>query len=41
MNNQFFTPHFSLLELTVSRTTRKHNMANVPGPEEVAKLSRL
>ena len=39
--NQIFTPHFTLQEMTESRTAKKHGIANVPPPEAVENLRRL
>lgn len=33
--------HFSLAEMTVSRTAARMGMNNTPGPEEMANLRRL
>lgn len=40
-NNIFLTPHFSLLELTESRTAKKHGIENNPPAEAVENLKRL
>ena len=39
--NQFLTPHFTLLEMTESRTAKKHGIVNEPPPEAVENLRRL
>ena len=39
--NQILTPHFTLQEMTESRTAKKHGIANVPPPEVVENLRRL
>lgn len=39
--NQILTPHFTLQEMTESRTAKKHDIANVPPPEAVENLRRL
>ena len=41
LNNQLLTPHFTLLELTESRTAKKHGIVNVPSELEVENLRRL
>lgn len=40
-NNKMLTPHFSLLEMTESRTAKKHGIGNVPSEIEVENLRRL
>lgn len=39
--NKFLTPHFTLLEMTESRTAKKHGIDNRPTPEVVENLRRL
>ena len=40
-DNIFLTPHFSILEMTESRTARMHGIENTPPREAVANLKRL
>lgn len=39
--NQILTPHFTLQEMTESRTAKKHGIVNEPPPEAVENLRRL
>ena len=39
--NEFFTPHFALDELTKSATARKYGIANIPTPEAKNNLRSL
>jgi len=41
LNNQLLTPHFTLLELTESRTAKKHGIDNTPSGMAVQNLKRL
>ena len=40
-NHKLLTPHFSLLEMTESRTAKKHGIGNVPSELEVKNLRQL
>ena len=41
LNNVLLTPHFSLLEMTESRTAKKNGIDNTPPPEVVENLKAL
>ena len=41
MQNIFLTPHFSLLEMTESRTAKTHGIENNPSQEAVENMKRL
>lgn len=41
MQNNYLSPHFSLLEFTESQTAKKYGIDNTPTPEAVANLTRL
>ena len=38
---EFYSPHFTLAELTASHAARTHNLDNTPSPEAVECLQRL
>ncbi len=40
-NNELLTPHFALLEMTESRTAKKHGIDNNPTQDAVENLKRL
>lgn len=39
--NVLLTPHFALLEMTESRTAKKHGIKNIPSAEAVGNLKQL
>lgn len=41
MQNNYLSPHFSLLEFTESQTAKKYGIDNTPTPEVVANLTCL
>lgn len=40
-DNILLTPHFALLEMTESRTAKKHGIKNIPSAEAVGNLKKL